>query len=623
MAEKKREQAPQQTVQMRPGGRGPGGPGRGPAMREKPKDGKKTLKRLLSYIGSSKYLLIGLLAVMLVTTVLTLAAPALQATAIDAITILPEDWSNLAVHINKSLLVKTLIAIAAVYLLSSLSMLLQGILAAKLTKSTVMKLRGDLFARIEHLPLRYIDTHKHGDIMSRMTNDVENISNTVSSSIASLFSGALTLIGTISIMLWYSPIMTLVAMVTVPFTLLFGTKVGGKMRKLFSKQQAILGRLNGHVEEMVTGHKTVTAYGRDKRAIEEFTELSEEMKKTSIRAQVFGGTMGPVMNFLGNTGFLLIAAVGGYLALEGSISVGVIQAFLIYARQFTRPINELANQYAQIQTAMAGAERVFAIMDEPSEPNFGKLYPESIRGEIELKDVVFSYVPGKQVLKGLDLSVSPGQKIAIVGATGAGKTTIVNLLTRFYDIDSGEILLDGMELRDIERDTLRKNIAIVLQDTVLFSDTIAYNIRYGRLDATDEEVRAAAKMANADSFISRLPNGYDTELSESGSNLSGGQRQLISIARAVLADPKILILDEATSSVDTRTEMHIQNAMVALMKNRTSLIIAHRLSTIRDADKIVVIEDGVVAEAGSHDELLAKEGAYYRLYQKQYAGIAT
>ncbi len=623
MAEKKHEQAPQQTVPMRPGGRGPDGPGRGPAMREKPKDGKKTLKRLLGYIGSSKYLLIGLLVVMLVTTGLSLAAPALQATAIDAITILPEDWSNLAVHINKSLLVKTLIAIAAVYLLSSLASLLQGILAAKLTKSTVMKLRGDLFARIEHLPLRYIDTHKHGDIMSRMTNDVENISNTVSSSIASLFSGALTLIGTVSIMLWYSPIMTLVAMVTVPFTLLFGTKVGGKMRKLFSKQQAILGRLNGHVEEMVTGHKTVTAYGRDKRAIEEFTELSEEMKKTSIRAQVFGGTMGPVMNFLGNTGFLLIAAVGGYLALEGSISVGVIQAFLIYARQFTRPINELANQYAQIQTAMAGAERVFAIMDEPSEPNFGKLYPESIRGEIELKDVVFSYVPGKQVLKGLDLSVSPGQKIAIVGATGAGKTTIVNLLTRFYDIDSGEILLDGMELRDIERDTLRKNIAIVLQDTVLFSDTIAYNIRYGRLDATDEEVRAAAKMANADSFISRLPNGYDTELSESGSNLSGGQRQLISIARAVLADPKILILDEATSSVDTRTEMHIQNAMVALMKNRTSLIIAHRLSTIRDADKIVVIEDGVVAEAGSHDELLAKEGAYYRLYQKQYAGIAT
>ena len=628
MAERNREQENKPVVSMRPGpggpGRGPGhGPGRGPAMREKPKDGKKTLKRLVGYIGNSKYLLIGLLTVMLVVTGLSLLAPALQATAIDAITIAPDDWSNLDIHINESLLYRTLVAIALVYLLSSLSSLLQGILAAKLTKRTVMKLRGDLFARIEHLPLRYIDTHKHGDIMSRMTNDVENISNTVSTSIASLFSGALTLVGTIAIMLWYSPLMTLVSMITVPLTLLFGTKVGGKMRKLFSKQQAILGRLNGHVEEMVTGHKTVTAYGRDKRAIEEFTEMSVEMKKTSIRAQIFGGVMGPVMNFLGNFGFLLIAAVGGYLALQGSISVGVIQAFLIYARQFTRPINEIANQYAQIQTAMAGAERVFAIMDEPSEPNFGKLYPETIRGEIELKNVVFSYVPNKQVLKGLDLSVAPGQKIAIVGATGAGKTTIVNLLTRFYDIDSGEILLDGMELRDIERDTLRKNIAIVLQDTVLFSDTIGYNIRYGRLDATDEEVREAAKMANADSFISRLPNGYDTELAESGSNLSGGQRQLISIARAILADPKILILDEATSSVDTRTEMHIQSAMVALMKNRTSLIIAHRLSTIRDADKIVVIENGVVAEAGSHDELLAQEGAYYRLYQKQYAGIAT
>ena len=333
--------------------------------------------------------------------------------------------------------------------------------------------------------------------------------------------------------------------------------------------------------------------------------------------------MGPLMNFLGNLGFLLIAGFGGYFALQGMISVGIIQAFIIYARQFTRPINEIANQYAQIQTAIAGAERVFGVMDEPSEVNLGTLYPDNIRGEIELKNVVFSYVPGEPVLKGLNLTVKPGQKIAIVGATGAGKTTIVNLLTRFYDINSGEILLDGMNIQDIERNTLRKNIAIVLQDTVLFSDTIAYNIRYGKLDASEEAVHAAAKAANADGFISRLPEGYQTELSESGGNLSGGERQLIAIARAVLADPKILILDEATSSVDTRTEMHIQEAMIALMKNRTSLIIAHRLSTIRDADVIAVIENGVVAEAGNHEELLKKQGAYYRLYQKQYAGIAT
>ena len=424
-------------------------------------------------------------------------------------------------------------------------------------------------------------------------------------------------------MLWYSPIMTLISMITVPLTLLVGGKLGGKMRKLFASQQAILGKLNGQVEEMVTGHKTVTAFGHEKQAIREFTEVSGEMRKTSIRAQVFGGVMGPLMNFLGNLGFLLIAGFGGYFALQGMISVGIIQAFIIYARQFTRPINEIANQYAQIQTAIAGAERVFGVMDEPSEVNLGTLYPDNIRGEIELKNVVFSYVPGEPVLKGLNLTVKPGQKIAIVGATGAGKTTIVNLLTRFYDIDSGEILLDGMNIQDIERNTLRKNIAIVLQDTVLFSDTIAYNIRYGKLDASEEAVHAAAKAANADGFISRLPEGYQTELSESGGNLSGGERQLIAIARAVLADPKILILDEATSSVDTRTEMHIQEAMIALMKNRTSLIIAHRLSTIRDADVIAVIENGVVAEAGNHEELLKKQGAYYRLYQKQYAGIAT
>ena len=604
--------------------RGPGGPGRGPgAMREKPKNAKKTLRRLVGYIGGSKYLLITLLVVMLAATLLSLAAPTLQAKAIDAIAIDAADWANLSVHIDKHTLVRTLIVIAAVYLLSSLFTLLQGVFAAKLTRSTVLKLRGDLFARIEHLPLRYIDTHKHGDIMSRMTNDVENISNTISSSIASLFSGVLTLVGTLAIMLWYSPIMTLISMITVPLTLLVGGKLGGKMRKLFASQQVILGKLNCQVEEMVTGHKTVTAFGHEKQAIREFTEVSGEMRKTSIRAQVFGGVMGPLMNFLGNLGFLLIAGFGGYFALQGMISVGIIQAFIIYARQFTRPINEIANQYAQIQTAIAGAERVFGVMDEPSEVNLGTLYPDNIRGEIELKNVVFSYVPGEPVLKGLNLTVKPGQKIAIVGATGAGKTTIVNLLTRFYDIDSGEILLDGMNIQDIERNTLRKNIAIVLQDTVLFSDTIAYNIRYGKLDASEEAVHAAAKAANADGFISRLPEGYQTELSESGGNLSGGERQLIAIARAVLADPKILILDEATSSVDTRTEMHIQEAMIALMKNRTSLIIAHRLSTIRDADVIAVIENGVVAEAGNHEELLKKQGAYYRLYQKQYAGIAT
>lgn len=613
-----------QPVPLRgPGRGGPGGPG-GPMgarmMREKPKNTKVTAKRLLNYMGNNRYLLYSLLGIIVLTTLLSLAGPALLSKVIDTITI---DIKDESAHIIFSKLYPALIALVAVYFASSVFTYIQGILAAKLSLYTVKTLRGDLFEKIKTLPLRYIDSHPHGDIMSRMTNDVENVSNTISSSVASLLSGALTLVGTLAIMLWYSPILTLVALVTVPLTVLFGTKIAGRLRDTFIKQQALLGNMNGQVEEMVTGHKTVVAFGHEKRAIAYFSETSAQFKTTSIRAQILSGLMGPVMNLIGNLSFLVIASVGGYMAFKGMITIGLIQAFIIYARQITRPINELANQYAQIQTALAGAERVFTVMDEKPEPNDGTFRPTDIRGDITLKDVVFSYKEGEPVLKGINMNVKPGQKIAIVGATGAGKTTIVNLLTRFYDIDSGEILLDGVDIRDYERSELRKNIAIVLQDTVLFSETVGYNIRYGRLDATDAEVRNAAAAANADVFINRLPEGFDTPLSEAGGNLSGGQRQLLSIARAVLADPKILILDEATSSVDTRTEMHIQEAMIALMKNRTSLIIAHRLSTIRDADVIVVIENGVVAEYGSHDELIEKRGAYYRLYQKQYAGITT
>jgi ATP-binding cassette subfamily B protein len=589
---------------------------------EKPENAKSAAKRLLKYLGKRKLLLYALLATILLATGLSLAGPALLAKAIDIISI---DVDDLSVHVDFGRLYPLIIALSSVYLVSSGLSYVQGLLAAKLSVNIVKTLRGNLFEKIEYLPLKYIDSHHHGDIMSRMTNDIENVSNSISSSISSLFSGILSLFGTLAIMLWYSPVLTLISLLTVPLTVLFGTKIAHSLRKLFAKQQSLLGSLNGQIEEMVTGHKTVIAFGREKRAISDFSETSAQLKKTSIRAQILAGMMGPIMNLIGNLSFLIIASAGGYMAYKGIISVGLIQAFVIYARQLTRPINELSNQYAQIQTALAGAERVFSIMDKPSEPNAGRLIPAAgdIRGEIELRDVTFSYKEGEPVLKGVNMHVKPGQKIAIVGATGAGKTTIVNLLTRFYDIDSGEILLDGVDIREYEKKELRRNIAIVLQDTVLFSETIGYNIRYGRLDATDDEVRAAAAAANADVFIERLPNGYDTPLSGAGSNLSGGQRQLLSIARAVLADPKILILDEATSNVDTRTEMHIQDAMIALMKNRTSLIIAHRLSTIRDADMIVVIENGVVAESGSHDELIAKRGAYYRLYQKQYAGIAT
>lgn len=596
---------------FKPGG-GPGGPHGNMMSREKPKNIAGTAKRLISYVGKSKVLLFALLLVMIAVTLFGLAAPALQGEAINRIT--QSDGTGL---------IRTLIMLLSVYLLNSLMTFFQSIFAAKLSQTTVRNMRADLFSRIEHLPIKYIDTHQHGDIMSRMTNDVENVSNTISQSIASLISSVLTIVGTLIIMLCYSPLLTLVSVITVPLSVLASGKMAKYMRKYFVKKQTLLGELNGQVEEMVTGYKTVMAFGKEKKAVKNFKVTSMDLKKYGIKAEIFGGVMGPLMNVIGNFGYLLIAVCGGFLAFNGAIMVGTIQTFLIYSKQFNRPISEVANQYAQILTAMAGAERVFQIMDSELEVDEGKiqLEPENIKGNISFKDIDFSYIEGQQVLKKFSVEVAAGQKIAIVGATGSGKTTVVNLLTRFYDVSGGEILIDGTNINDITKKSLRRNIAIVLQDTVLFSDTIAANIRYGRLDSDMEDIKRAARVANADSFIERLPEGYDTMLSESGSNLSGGQRQLLAIARAVLADPRILILDEATSSVDTRTEMHIQQAMIALMKNRTSLIIAHRLSTIRDADKIIVVDDGKIVESGSHEELLEKRGCYHRLYQNQFAGI--
>lgn len=418
--------------------------------------------------------------------------------------------------------------------------------------------------------------------------------------------------------------MALISMITIPLTLFASATLSKAMRKYFIRRQQLLGELNGQIEEMVTGYKTVMAYGKEEMACEKFAKTSEEFRKCGIRANVWGGIMGPCHNIINNLNYLIVAAFGGYFTIRGIISVGDIQAIIQYSRQFSQPINQIANQYAEILTAIAGAERVFAILDTPDETDEGTKHmdEDSIKGNIEFKNIHFAYTPDKPVLKNLNLSVKSGQKIAIVGATGSGKTTIVNLLTRFYDIDSGEILLDGVNINDIPKKELRGAIGIVLQDTVLFSDTIAKNIRYGRIEATEEEVCQATAMSKSASFINRLHDGYDTVLTQSGSNLSQGQRQLLAISRAILADPKILILDEATSNVDTRTEMHIQQAMVALMKNRTSLIIAHRLSTIRDADVIVVVKDGRIAEAGNHEELIALQGEYYSLYQNQFSGFA-
>lgn len=602
------------------GERKPGGPQSARINMEKPKNAGETLKKLIGYIGKNRYLFFALIFVMLVITGLGLAAPLIQQIAIDCITI-----SDGRAGVDFQGLVRTLIILGAVYVGSSVFTYLQGILSAKLSQTTVRTMRKDLFEDLVRLPIKYFDTHRHGDIMSRMTNDVENISTTVSQSIGSLISGVLTVLGSFIIMMIYSPLLTLISVSTIILTVIVSSLMTKYMRKFFMQQQILLGKLNSHIEETVTGFRTVAAYSKEKDLIAEFGTMSDDLRKCGIKAQICGGMMGPLMNCISNFGFVLIAGFGGWFSLKGIISIGTIQAFILYSKQFSRPINEIANQYANIQTAIAGAERIFEVMETEKEPSGGisSFTAESVRGDIEFTDVDFGYSPEKPVLKGLDLSVKRGQKIAIVGATGSGKTTIVNLLTRFYDIDGGQITVDGQSIYDIPKDELRRSIAIVLQDTVLFSGTIGENIRYGREDATPDEVKAAAVHAHADEFIERLPDGYSTKLSEGGANLSQGQRQLLAIARAVLADPKILILDEATSSVDTRTEMHIQSAMVALMKNRTSLIIAHRLSTIRDADKIVVIADGRVAEQGDHDELIAAGGCYYDLYQTQFAGNKT
>ncbi len=627
------------------GGRG-GGPMGGRMNVQKPKNTAKTIARLVKYIGKSRALIISLLAIMAVVTILEVIGPLMQSNAIDCFEVTPDE--KIIVHFDayeadvldengnvigtetRRGLWFCISAMAIIFAGIGIFTFVQSLIAAKLSQSTVYVMRRDLFRKITKLPIKYTDTHRHGDIMSRMTNDVENVSNAVSQSIASLFSSVLTLIGVFSMMLYFSWILTLVACVTIPLTVLISTTLAKYMRKHYKKRQQLLGALNGQVEEMVTGYKTVVAYGKEKQAVSDFSATSDTFRDVSIRARVWGSIMGPLMNILGNLQYLLIAAFGGYLLLHPiagmrRLSVGNIQAMLQYSKKFTRPINEIANQYATILTALAGAERIFEIMDGEDEIDEGKnaLTVDSIRGDIHFKDIDFSYVEGEPVLKKLDLWVRPGQKVAIVGATGSGKTTIVNLLTRFYEVDSGVITVDGIDIREIPKDTLRRAIAIVLQDTVLFSDSIRTNIMYGKENATEEEISSAAATAHAATFIERLPDGYETVLAESGSNLSQGQRQLLSIARAVLADPKILILDEATSSVDTRTEMHIQQAMVALMRDRTSLIIAHRLSTIRDADKIVVIKDGHVAEAGDHETLLALGGEYSKLYANQFAGIAT
>ena len=597
------------TVQrgFRPGGRGNLG-----APVEKPKEGKKTLARLISYFRPEKKYVILLAAAVVLAVSASVIAPSLQSSAIDDL--VTGDFGEIPRILGLMLLA---------YLIHGSATLLQGFFSARLSQRVIFRLRNDLFNKVVSLPIPYLDNHSHGDIMSRMTNDAENVSNVISSSLSSLFSGVLTLTGTVIMMLRFSIPLTLLTCVTVLLSIVVTRVMSSLMRKYYLRRQELLGKLNGIVEEKVSAGKTVTAYNLQAATIEEFNSASDELTKTGIIADVIGNAMGPLMNMINNFSFVIVAAFGAWFALRGMISVGVISAFIIYSKQFSRPINELAQLYGQIETAIAGAERIFSILDAESENTSGERDFEVTEGVIEFQHVNFSYVPGKQVIYDFNLRVEAGKKIALVGSTGSGKTTVVNLLMRFYDIDSGSITVDGVDIRDISTDVLRDSVGIVLQDTVLFTDTVRNNLKYADRSISDKKMIEAAESSNCDKVVAALPDGYDTVLTAAGANLSQGQRQLLTIGRAFLSYPKILILDEATSSVDTRTELHIQNAMVELMRDRTSLIIAHRLSTIRDADQIVVMEQGHIIETGTHEELLSKGGSYYKLYMTQFAGSET
>ena len=576
---------------------GPGG---------KARDFKGTFRRLWFFLGKQKRELIVVFLLVLTSSALSLMGPYFIGRGIDAMA-----GGRGAVDFQR--LWQIALSLLLIYSISALFTWLQTYLMAAVSQNTVRQLREELFAKLQTLPLVYFDARPHGELMSRLTNDVEVINNTLNQSITQFFSSTITVLGSLGMMIWLSPLLTGLSLVSIPLGIFLTAKIAAHTRKYFGAQQTQLGQLNGYIEETITGQRIVKAFSRERRAQEEFDQLNNNLRDVGIRAQIFSGLIPPLMLVVNNLSFALVAGSGGWLAIKGSLSVGVIASFLNYSRQFARPINELANQFNLIQSGLAGAERVFEIMDEEAEAKDGAHRPDTILGEVEFQDVSFGYRAGEPVLKKVNLQARPGQRIALVGPTGAGKTTIINLLTRFYEVDTGSILLDGQEIKTMSKDRLRESLGVVLQDAYLFSDTVRENIRYGRLAASDEQVEEAAKMANAHGFIQRLPQGYDTILSEEGGNLSQGQRQLLTIARAILADPAILILDEATSSVDTRTEMHLQEAMEKLMQGRTSFIIAHRLSTIRDADEILVINHGEIIERGTHDELLEARGFYHNL----------
>jgi ATP-binding cassette, subfamily B, multidrug efflux pump len=584
----------------------------------KPKQFTGTIRRLWTYLGRERRLLLTLFSFLIASAILGLSGPYLLGIAVDAM-----DGGSGGVEFR--LLEFALLALASAYLADALLGLLQGWLMAGLSQRVTASLRRVMFGKLQKLPLSYFDSRSHGEVMSRLSNDIDQVSQTVSQTTTQLMSGVLAITGSFIMMLWLSPLLTLATLITVPLVYLLAQAITRRTGPLYKAQQAELGRLNGLMEETITGLQVVKAFNREERTIQEFDRINGKLYSVGLKAQISTGFLMPLLGVINNIGFASVAIVGGMLAVKGSITVGVIASFLSYSRQFVRPINELANVYNLLQSGIAGAERAFEVLDEKEEQEdpADAAVLQHPAGHVLFDQVSFGYRPDAPILKDISFEAKPGSSIALVGPTGAGKTTVINLLTRFYDITSGRILIDGKDIRGYTRDSLRSSFGIVLQDTYLFAGTISENIKYGRPEATDAEVREAAALANADTFIRRLPEGYNSMLAENGSNLSQGQRQLLAIARVMLAKPSILILDEATSSIDTRTELHIQDALLKLMKGRTSFVIAHRLNTIRDADTIMVIQDGQIMERGSHEELLKQEGAYSRMFAGSFKQLGT
>ncbi|MHB8172091.1 MAG: ABC transporter ATP-binding protein [Thermincolia bacterium] len=611
-------------------GGGPGrGPGAGPAVAmpvQKAKDFKGTLKRLMGYLKPRRMSLIAVGITALLSTIFSIVSPKIMghATTILFNGVMAKAKDIPGAKVDFEAIGEIILILAGLYLLSSVFAYIQQYIMAGLAQKTVYDIRKDVSEKLARLPLKFYDSRTHGEILSRITNDIDNIASTLQQTMTQLITSLITIVGIVVMMFSISPLLAVISIVTLPLSFVVTAMVAKRSQKFFKAQQKELGQLNGHVEEMYTGHKIVKAFGREEQSIQEFDTINQRLYEAGWKAQFISGTIMPLMMFIGNIGYVLICVVGGVLVTKRSMEIGDIQAFIAYSKQLTWPITQAASMANMIQSTVASAERVFEILDEAEEvpEREDATVIQFPKGKVEFQKVKFGYKEEAALMEDMNIDVQSGQTIAIVGPTGAGKTTLVNLLMRFYEINGGKITIDGVDIRDLKRGQLRSMFGMVLQDTWLFNGTIRDNIAYGRIGATEAEVVQAAKAAHADHFIRTLPEGYDTVLNEEASNISQGQKQLLTIARAILADPAMLILDEATSSVDTRTEIYIQKAMAELMKGRTSFVIAHRLSTIREADLILVMNNGSVIEKGNHQELLDKGGFYADLYNSQFTGAS-